>query len=158
MLGFNKKNSEGNQLEIWPKNLKEDEAKTIETTTPKLTPVVKIWKTEKSNTSEKRKYEYLEDVPNWEEKLKMYKVSRYYVDTVSRKDGELNFNYPDSAEAKTREINETFGVTSAKYKSFKDTFGRTYYHVYIEDRADSSDFGDILDAKGNLLPKKDNVN
>jgi len=100
----------------------------------------------------KEKYKFLEEVSNWEEKLNLYNLSKYYLERL--KDGNPAYNYPDIADIEAREINEKFNTNLAKSKKIQDPMGRSVYVVNIENMPTTLDFGDILDSNNNLLPSK----
>lgn len=102
----------------------------------------------KFNNIETKKY--LEDIPNWKEKLQLRNLAIYNRDMA--KEGRLNFNYKDGADAEVTKLNSDYGrVVAQTEKSL------TGYRVII-DAPYRDAFKDILinpEEGDEILPHKE---
>ena len=94
------------------------------------------------------KTKYLEDVPNYQEKLLKYKLAEYAKEAV--KNHELFEYHEDVVKAKVALINAEYGAGAATYKQAKDLRDRFGFRIDIN-YSYRSEFEDILDEHGNLL-------
>jgi hypothetical protein len=100
------------------------------------------------NQEEKR---FLQDIPDWEKKLKRYEFDQFVKENT--KPGNLLAYYPEQAEFQVKEINEKYGEGSAQYMVTNDG-SRTAYKIVLKNRPYITEFKDILDEQGNLLPRR----
>lgn len=117
-----------------------------------LTPSIRLKKREQIE-----KYQFLEDVPNYQEKLKKFKLFKELTKEFQKRLNEDNlvFYWPDQADREVREINYIFGPNSAKYRKSVDIRGRNIFRIEII-LPKFSEFEDILDEKReNILPSKE---
>jgi hypothetical protein len=102
----------------------------------------------KFNNLESKKF--LEDVPNWEEKLQLRKLALYNRDMA--KEGKLFFSYEDGANAEVTKLNKEYGRIVARVeKSLKG------YRVVI-DAPYRDAFKDILvnqEEGDEILPQRE---
>jgi gamma-glutamyltranspeptidase len=101
--------------------------------------------------AQKEKYDFLENVPDWEEKLKQYQLNELLLQKAEKK--KLFFYDGMQAAAEARDINDEYGPGSATYVDSVDPIGRRGFSLII-DRPLKSEFNDILDINGSILPSK----
>lgn len=105
------------------------------------------------------KYDFIEDVPNFEKKLNLYNFEKYIQQRINEKKFFWHFRAED-AMIDARDIKEKFGEGKATYfqdtESIKDFFGHPKYKVDLN-RPEKSEYSDILDENGNLLPSKRSI-
>lgn len=89
----------------------------------------------------------LEDIPNWQEKLKKYELAQYYIKATT--EGMLNFNSSQSAQLTADELNEKYGVGTAMVKDAMPGYRLSVNAPY------RNEFEDILDQNGMPLPLRD---
>lgn len=102
--------------------------------------------------SKEKKYKFLEDVPDFEKKLKKFKLN----ELINSKKENLFFYDSMRAAMEVRDINDEFGDKTAIYKDASDVYGRKGFFVNIS-RPFRVEFEDILDSEGNLLPNRGNI-
>ncbi len=101
--------------------------------------------------SRESKYDFLEDVPDWENKLKRYQLGELLKEKSKNK--KLFFYDSVMAGIEARNINDEYGPGSATYKDSSDGAGRKGFSLII-DRPLRPEFKDILDEEDNLLPSR----
>lgn len=104
--------------------------------------------------SKENKYKFIEDVPDFEKKLKKYKLN----ELVNEKSEKKKLFFYDSMQAAmlVRDINDEFGDRTAIYKDSTDPYGRRGFFVNIS-KPFRAEFEEILDTEGKILPNRENV-
>lgn len=102
--------------------------------------------------SKESKYKFLEDVPDFEKKLKKFKLN----ELINSKKENLFFYDSMQAAMEVRDINDEFGDRTAIYKDAADVYGRKGFFVNIS-RPFKVEFEDILDNDGKVLPNRGNI-
>lgn len=102
--------------------------------------------------SREKKYKYLEDVPNWEEKLKKLELFELYQEKIINKKG--FYHYGNEAFEEVRNINDKYGKGTATYIPGVDPrTGMRGFILRIE-KPSRQEFDAILDINGSILPSK----
>ncbi len=100
---------------------------------------------------EKSRYDLLEKVPDWQNKLKRWEFAKFILKEGPK--GYFKVNHSDQAEPRIAVINEKFGEGSATgYEPSKDALGATVYRIIIN-TPHRSEFSDILGDNDELLPR-----
>lgn len=97
------------------------------------------------------KYSFLDDVPNWNEKLHYYDIDQKFVNDLKKDSENFFFHSTHNADIKLQEFNEKYGGF-AELKSATDGYGRSGLKVVVNVPYEL--YKDILDKDGNLLPTR----
>ena len=104
-------------------------------------------------TNNYEQYKFLEDVPDWDNKLKKFELSRDWQHLTDKYGGYID--HRGTAEIYVKEVEEVYGKASAKVNQTTDPQWKRVAFRVIVDKPLKIEFKDILDINGNILPSRE---